>query len=68
MREPVAGATFRCSLRTKRVRVMVSTLISSMGRGGADSAMVRDHASPMNANAAVLLSQGQLESRTDGSS
>ena len=42
VREPVAGATFLCSLRTNRVSVMVSTLISSIGKGGADSAIVRD--------------------------
>lgn len=40
VREPVAGATFLCSLSTKRVRVIVSTLISSTGSGGACNAMV----------------------------
>ena len=33
VRDPVAGATFLCSLSTNRVRVMVSTLISSTGKG-----------------------------------
>lgn len=63
VREPVAGATFLCSLSTNRVSVMVSTLISSMGKGGADSAIVDSQRScnSNECNAAALSQSGALE-------
>lgn len=62
VREPVAGATFLCSLSTNRVSVMVSTLISSMGKGGADSAIADSERScnSNDYNAAALSQSGAL--------
>ena len=59
VREPVAGAIFLCSLSTNRVSVMVSTLISSTGKGGADSAIVSERSLQLSrVNAQLGAAQG----------